>query len=117
MAITEVQGTPNRPGRRGYVTTTFTGKDIRKARGLLDKQAKASADKIRAEKSTWNRKVRNFRDQVKIVSDKSAEQIAALQRSMPSVYPKGALGSGTTRVMMGAYIKNGRVVHEGDPDY
>jgi len=113
LAIKEVQGTPNRPGRKGYVTTTFTGKDIRKARGMLDAQAKASAEKIRAEKSAWKRKVRNCRDQVKVVSDHAAEQITVMQRANRRLYPKGPPASRTC-VSVGAFIRDGKVIRDDE---
>lgn len=116
MAIKEVQGTPNRPGRKGYVTTTFTGDDVKKARGMLDKQAKESAAKHRETMAKWKNPVRNHRGQLRIVSDKSLEQIQAMQKANPRLYPKGPPSVRTT-VSIPGYIKNGRVVREGDPDY
>jgi hypothetical protein len=75
MAIKEYQGTPQRPGRKGYVTTTFTGDDVKKAKGMLDKQAKESAAKIAEEKSTWKNPVRNHKGRLKLVNDRSLDQI------------------------------------------
>lgn len=105
MAVKEYQGTPNRPGLRGYVTKVFSGKDIRKARGILDKQAKESAAKIAEEKvSSWRTRVRNFTGRVWHVTDRSAQQITAMQRGNKQLYPKGPPASRPT-FNMGGYIK------------
>lgn len=101
MAIKEEAGTPKRKGRKGYVTTTFTGDDIRKARGLLDKQAKESAAKINEEKLTWKCRVRNCRGQTKYVSEQSEQQITTMQRSW---YKKGPRSSRPT-FSMGGHIE------------
>lgn len=113
MAITETAGTKNRPGRKGYYTLKFTGSDIRKARGLLDKQAKESAAKIAAEKATWKVPVRNIVGERKLVSEEKAQRILTMQKAW---YRKGPVATRPT-FTMNAYIKNGRVVHPGDPDY
>jgi len=116
VAIKEYQGTPNRPGRKGYVTTTFTGADVRKARGMLDKQAKESAAKIAAEKAaTWTHPVRNYAGSVKHVNERSAQQITAMQRANRRLYPKGPPASRST-FQMGAYIRNGRVIRDGEEE-
>ena len=111
MAIKQYQGTPNRPGRKGYVTTTFTGDDVRKARGMLDKQAAESKAKIAAEKLTWTNPVRNHRGQLRYVSDRSLQRILTMQRANSRLYPKGPPSARTT-VSMGAYIRNGKVIRD-----
>lgn len=117
MAIEEYQGTPNRKGRRGYYTIRFTGKDVQKARGLLDKQAKESAAKIREEKlKEWTYPMRNHKGTVRHVNQRGVETILALQRQEKQLYPRGPVSSKPS-FSMGAYIKDGRVVREGDPDY
>lgn len=117
MPVKEYQGTPRRPGKKGYVTKVFSGEDgLRKAKGLLDKQAKESAAKHRETMSKWKVPLRNHRGQLMVVSEKSAQVIQAMQRANQRLYPKGPPSVRTT-VSIPAYIKNGRVVREGDPDY
>lgn len=123
MAIKEVQGTPNRPGRKGYVTTTFTGKDVRKARGLLDKQAKESAEKINAEKATYRNVMRNHRGQVKTVDDQGAQQIEVMMKAQSNrrFYPRGAPATRPTFTMPGYFKKmpdgTRKLVREGEEGY
>lgn len=111
MAIKEEAGTPDRPGRRGYHTLTFTGDDVRKAKGLLDKQAKESADKINTEKLTWTKRVRNHKGSVRHVNERSEQQIVAMQRANRKLYPNGPPSSRPT-FQVGAYIKNGKVCRD-----
>lgn len=113
MAIIEKKGTPNRPGRNGYYTLKFTGKDVKKARGLLDKQARESAAKINEEKATWKTPMRNALGQKKLVSEESAQRIETMQKAW---YRRGPVATRPTFTMP-CYIKDGRVVREGDPDY
>lgn len=117
MAIKEYQGTPQRPGRKGYVTKVFTGPDIRKARGMLDQQAKESSAKKREKALKEDTvRVRNAAGEVRYVSEKAAQQITTMQRANRRLYPKGPPSSRIS-VSMRAYLKNGKVVREGDPDY
>ena len=105
MAIKEYQGTKNRPGLKGYVTREFSGPDVRKARGLLDKQAKALKAKIAEEKvREWTNPVRNHLGQTRHVKAGSAERITLMQRANKRLYPKGPPASRPTFTMPG-YIK------------
>jgi hypothetical protein len=110
VAITEFEGTKNRPGRKGYVTTKFTGKDVLKARGMLDKQAKELAEKIRREDAEKKILMRNIDGQPKLVNEESAQRIETMQRSW---YRKGPVASRPT-FTMGARISNGRVVRDDE---
>lgn len=115
MPVKEFEGTPKRPGRKGYVTRVFTGPDgLRKAKGIRDKQAKearAKKDAIAAKENVHA--VRNFAGTKRLVSERSLKRIQALQKSKPWLYPKGPPASRVS-VSIGAHIKNGRVVRDDE---
>lgn len=116
MAIREYQGTKNRPGLKGYVTREFSGKDVRKARGLLDKQAKESAAKINEEKCReWTHPVRNHLGQVKYMNERSLQQILVMETANKKLYPKGPPATRPT-ISMGAYIQDGKVIRDNEED-
>jgi len=120
VAIKEYQGTPRRPGKKGYVTKVFSGADLKKARGLLDKQAKESAAKHRETMANWKNPIRNHRGQLRHVSDKSLGLIRELQKANPRLYPKGTPSVRTT-VSISGYIKTmpdgtKRVVRDGEEE-
>jgi hypothetical protein len=114
VAIKEYEGTPGRPGRKGYWTRVATGEDIKKQRGTLDKQAREMKGRKDAKALRENvHPVRNFAGSTRHVSEKSLERILAIQRTNKKLYPKGPPSSRIT-VSMGARIADGRVIRDGE---
>lgn len=113
MAIKEVEGTPGRPGRKGFYTLKATGDDVRKMRGRLDKQARVARERKAQYDAKKKIRVRNFAGSTKMVNEKSLETILAMQRANPRRYPKGPPASRVS-VCLGASIRNGRVIRDGE---